>query len=478
EQIGFGYSQTTVFEKNILRRHNELRACHENTPPLKWHKAMATRALIYCKTLERTGAFAHSPSSKRQKPLAGENLWRSRSSYSQRSGMNEMGNKAAQSWYDEIEDYNYNEPGFSSATGHFTQLIWETTEFLGCGIAEGKHGRWYSYTVCCQYSLPGNYMKQFADKVNRLLPKIPITTTTTTTPRPVTKDHVPSNPKNGKVDVACSKKACFARYKCDTCFELSGPKKVNCENEKLCAGSKLFCDPVGAGNQILRRVMEPEGVTVSDHKDVNICVKKKTGNTCDEDVGCAFRCPQLKSPEHGSITPITTTTGSSKPGTRATYACKTGYTLVGTKLRTCSKEGIWSGDSTPSCVKADQFVCEFDAKLTKCGDKNGKKTTVKLGQDAFIGVSFKLACVNPSTTQALDVIYHILIGGPGTGLDSTKVANVPRATTTRLGTASEDSPYTVKFICSRIGTYTLKFSAWLSGQTIKTVQTCEIKCVK
>lgn len=31
--------------------------------------------------------------------------------------------------------YDYNNPGFSSATGHFTQVVWRTSTTVGCGRA-------------------------------------------------------------------------------------------------------------------------------------------------------------------------------------------------------------------------------------------------------------------------------------------------------------------------------------------------------
>ena len=39
------------------------------------------------------------------------------------------GQEVVDSWYGEIRNYNYNQPGFSSATGHFTQVSTAGFEF-------------------------------------------------------------------------------------------------------------------------------------------------------------------------------------------------------------------------------------------------------------------------------------------------------------------------------------------------------------
>lgn len=43
---------------------------------------------------------------------------------------------AVQAWYDEIKNYNFKKPGFSSNTGHFTQVVWKTSKELGVGIVK------------------------------------------------------------------------------------------------------------------------------------------------------------------------------------------------------------------------------------------------------------------------------------------------------------------------------------------------------
>ncbi|EDO14674.1 hypothetical protein Kpol_282p1, partial [Vanderwaltozyma polyspora DSM 70294] len=69
-------------------------------------------------------------------------------------------------WYDEIANYDYSNPGFSVATGHFTQLIWKDTTQVGCGI---KYcGDYYGDYIICSYNPPGNYQGEFASEVEPL----------------------------------------------------------------------------------------------------------------------------------------------------------------------------------------------------------------------------------------------------------------------------------------------------------------------
>jgi len=47
--------------------------------------------------------------------------------------------EACKAWYNEVKLYNYNSPGFSMQTGHFTAMVWKDSKELGigCAIANG-----------------------------------------------------------------------------------------------------------------------------------------------------------------------------------------------------------------------------------------------------------------------------------------------------------------------------------------------------
>ena len=67
-------------------------------------------------------------------------------------------------WYDEELDYNYNTPGFSNDTGHFTQIVWKATTEIGCSSGVGC-GSDLSHVWVCHYNQPGNYIGKFIENV-------------------------------------------------------------------------------------------------------------------------------------------------------------------------------------------------------------------------------------------------------------------------------------------------------------------------
>jgi hypothetical protein len=69
------------------------------------------------------------------------------------------------SWYSEVSQYNWASPGFSSSTGHFTQLVWISTKQMGIGIA-CTSDKTTCYIVA-NYSPPGNYDNEYQANVKK-----------------------------------------------------------------------------------------------------------------------------------------------------------------------------------------------------------------------------------------------------------------------------------------------------------------------
>jgi hypothetical protein len=67
----------------------------------------------------------------------------------------------AEMWYDEYKNYSFNNPGFSSGTGHFTQMVWLSTKEIGIGrVVKG-----ITTYVVANYTPPGNVVGQFDQNV-------------------------------------------------------------------------------------------------------------------------------------------------------------------------------------------------------------------------------------------------------------------------------------------------------------------------
>jgi uncharacterized protein YkwD len=136
-------------QKEALSFHNKLRAQH-NAPRLIWDESLAQFARTYASQCH----FEHSHGKY------GENLAAGYPTVS--AGIN--------AWYSENKNYSYFFPGFSSKTGHFTQIVWKSSKRLGCAFVEcnGMHGTPGKFLVC-EYSPAGNVIgrRSFSENVLR-----------------------------------------------------------------------------------------------------------------------------------------------------------------------------------------------------------------------------------------------------------------------------------------------------------------------
>ncbi len=144
-----GNTVSQSFRDNILTRHNFYRKKH-SAPDLQWSTEIEKYAQQWADKLASENRMYH-----RQPNKYGENIYWI-------SGGDSNGIDAVDAWYSEIKKYNFNKPGFSMATGHFTQVVWKGSTLIGCGKAKSKNGGIY---VVCNYSTPGNYSGKFKENV-------------------------------------------------------------------------------------------------------------------------------------------------------------------------------------------------------------------------------------------------------------------------------------------------------------------------
>lgn len=156
---------------------NSYRTKHQ-APPLVWKSDIYKVAQDWSSYLVTTNLFKHSGNQS-----YGENL-----AYYQGYGTNVMTllKKAVDGWYNEYKLYDFANPGFSQATGHFTCLVWVASTNYGIGISIDNNTS--SVDIVFNSSPPGNYIGEFKENVlppvGQIVPIPSPTPTPTPTPTP------------------------------------------------------------------------------------------------------------------------------------------------------------------------------------------------------------------------------------------------------------------------------------------------------
>ncbi|KAF3911088.1 hypothetical protein AA313_de0205588 [Arthrobotrys entomopaga] len=140
------------YRDQMLKMHNDVRAIH-GVPALTWSQDLVN----YGQTNSQHCVYGHSKTLQRDH--IGENILQ---------GGGDPVQMGRQLWYDnELRMYNFNNQGFSTATGHLTAMIWKNTQEVGCSMQ--KCG--YQNIVKCNFRPAGNSLNQGAFKANVFPPK-------------------------------------------------------------------------------------------------------------------------------------------------------------------------------------------------------------------------------------------------------------------------------------------------------------------
>ncbi|OEL29993.1 Pathogenesis-related protein 1A [Dichanthelium oligosanthes] len=127
----------------FLEAHNTLRAKYD-VPPLRWSSKLARYARRWSSLRRFDCVMMHSPNSP-----YGENVFWG-------TGSDWRAADAVRSWATEGSYFDWRAqacyPG--QVCGHFTQLVWNDTEYVGCGRAECFAGGVF---ITCSYDPPGNW---------------------------------------------------------------------------------------------------------------------------------------------------------------------------------------------------------------------------------------------------------------------------------------------------------------------------------
>lgn len=144
------------FKEQCLKWHNDFRSIHQ-VSEVVWNEDLAQDAEDWARHLADNNLFDHA--TNLQQLQQGENLyWSSRET-------TEPCTDAIKAFYEEIKDYDFDNPGFSDKTGHFTQVVWKATTKIG---AAGKTRADGSFIVVVRYSPPGNLVPENSFRENVL----------------------------------------------------------------------------------------------------------------------------------------------------------------------------------------------------------------------------------------------------------------------------------------------------------------------
>ncbi|KAL1502315.1 hypothetical protein ABEB36_007480 [Hypothenemus hampei] len=147
------------FEEDFLNAHNHYRARH-GVPPLTLDKSLCKYAEEWAKHLASKNILEHRPESN-----YGESIY---CLYSSDPTFKINGNTPVDTWYEEIKQHTFSREPSDLKSGHFTQLIWKSSESLGVAVAKSSQGSIY---VVAYYSPAGNFVGHFVENCPPLKPK-------------------------------------------------------------------------------------------------------------------------------------------------------------------------------------------------------------------------------------------------------------------------------------------------------------------
>lgn len=144
------------FDPNLIKqqmytRHNNYRYLH-NSPLLCWSAELAEFSQLWANKIAEKGYLQYS-----EHPALGENI----AIVDFRECLS--GEEIVDKWYEERKYYDYDKPGWSKSTYHFSQLIWRSSSEIGVGVQKFEKKNCVAvvvnYKPCGNDNLPGEYKK-------------------------------------------------------------------------------------------------------------------------------------------------------------------------------------------------------------------------------------------------------------------------------------------------------------------------------
>ena len=133
-------SSINVDKEMVLERHNFYRS-ELGIEGLEYSDECASYAQEWANTLAKKNRMYHSKTEEYGETL----FW---SSYESTAA------EAIDDWATEKKFFNTRSRKYTSKAGHYTQMIWRDTKYVGMGVAKARNG---SYYWVATYYPPGNW---------------------------------------------------------------------------------------------------------------------------------------------------------------------------------------------------------------------------------------------------------------------------------------------------------------------------------
>ena len=121
--------------------------------PLSYDNDLAQKAQGWANNLQKTNQC----NMRHSKGKAGENLFWG-SAWSDGRVQDIAAKTVVDKWGAEKQDYSYadNRCADGKVCGHYTQMVWKSTQYVGCGAAVCADN--HNQVWVCQYYPPGNWV--------------------------------------------------------------------------------------------------------------------------------------------------------------------------------------------------------------------------------------------------------------------------------------------------------------------------------
>lgn len=146
------------FEEDFLEAHNRYRRRH-GVPPLKLDRKLSKYSEEWANYLAQRNTLEHRPCSN-----YGENIY---CLYSSDPNFKVNGHTPVDTWYEEVAHHPFGKEPSSLRSGHFSQVIWKSSEYLGLGVAKNTQGSIY---IVANYSPAGNFVGHYVENVPPVKP--------------------------------------------------------------------------------------------------------------------------------------------------------------------------------------------------------------------------------------------------------------------------------------------------------------------